>query len=318
MLKRRGFTLIELLVVIAIIAILIALLVPAVQKVREAAARTQTNNNLKQCALGCHSFHDTYRKFAPAYDVGGMYTGAGNQQTFWFHLLPYVEADNLYKNPAGLNSSPPTAIVPPYNAPSDPYNADQAGKVNFGANVRVFAFQTINANNGTGTAGPNSLTSAVTVPSSGSVISGLTMGRLTSMDGTSNTIMMVTKYSDCQGSSGTTGAYTKIQTHPGVVGGGFALGGLHNTAAQRAYGTSPFTYMFQITPRNDADGGTATGSCCNYQAYYYGHAFGSGGLSSALCDGSVKNISPTMTPTTFQRATCPGDGQVLDSTWSEN
>src|SRR5437867_11076325 len=93
---RRAFTLIELLVVIAIIAILIALLVPAVQKVREAAARAQCENNLKQIALACHNLNDTYKKLPPA--LGAFPAGSANKGTVFYYLLPYIEQDTLFKN----------------------------------------------------------------------------------------------------------------------------------------------------------------------------------------------------------------------------
>ncbi|MBX9681227.1 MAG: DUF1559 domain-containing protein [Gemmataceae bacterium] len=97
---RRGFTLIELLVVIAIIAVLIALLVPAVQKVREAAARSQCQNNLKQIGLAMHGFHDTYKKLPPAAWNNNASIGNNDENNVgpnWaVMILPYVEQGPLY------------------------------------------------------------------------------------------------------------------------------------------------------------------------------------------------------------------------------
>jgi len=128
--QSKGFTLIELLVVIAIIAILIALLVPAVQKVREAAARTQCVNNLKNLGLAVHSYHDANKRIpqnatAISYNWAGDSVRAGNTTWTWIaRILPYIEQGPLastYKIPDGtlLNAQPGlTAIIPVLLCPS--------------------------------------------------------------------------------------------------------------------------------------------------------------------------------------------------------
>ena len=152
--RQRAFTLIELLAVIAIIGVLIGLLVPAVQKVRDAAARTQCLNNLKQLGLAIHAFHDAERTIpvnrygdynAPS-AFGGPYYSSSSW-SFLAVLLPYVEQANLFRaggiadsirtargvHPGGAagtptlqNSSATSGVIPVYLCPSD--QASSVGK----------------------------------------------------------------------------------------------------------------------------------------------------------------------------------------------
>lgn len=202
--KRLGFTLIELLVVIAIIAILIALLVPAVQKVREAAARTQCANHLKQLGLACHSYHDQLKELPYARSGGGQ-----NRHTWAVLILPFIDQNPLYtmwKNPItgvsvtdGFNNMTSAqmqpareAVVPVYWCPSRgtaprliDFDGPGTGTV-LGAGGDYAGCMGDGSNDGTYQVG------MIPIVVSGSHLRGVKLAWVT--DGTSNTLMIGEKH----------------------------------------------------------------------------------------------------------------------------
>jgi prepilin-type N-terminal cleavage/methylation domain-containing protein len=339
--RWRGFTLIELLVVIAIIAILIGLLVPAVQKVRLAAARIQSANNLKQMCIASHNCADTYYGVLPpctgAYPVTANGTDwtqpylPSHYGTQFYFLMPFIEQDNIFKDPQ-INGTEPggpgvhqsntwwdSKSVKTYQAPGDPTlpssgqtwccgdDGTGRGAVSYAANWHVFR----------GGWGEDWQVGGVTRFPAGI------------QDGTSNTIFFAERYAVCGDPNGAHGSV--YQEHC------WQEDGQESGPVSAAYNgswTNAAPSFWVHLPGEGGGGGTPGVTWQSIPNYPWSYAqlpqiaptqkqcdparvqaFNTSGIMVGLGDASVRAVSAAISQPTWGRAIDPADGGVLGSDW---
>jgi prepilin-type N-terminal cleavage/methylation domain-containing protein len=283
--RRRAFTLIELLVVIAIIAVLIGLLVPAVQKVRDSAARTQSQNNLKQLMLAVHNFHSTYKKLPI---TGGDFPQYGDgmiEGTIFFQLFPFIEQNPLMKKSYRPQQVINTGWGWSYTIPGGYFAYNVSGQLPL----------LINPNDPSGVDGAAApcsyMPNSQTFNYSGGL---LTLNKI--KDGTSNTVGFVECYWNC----------SQYYTQPGW-GWGYNISRTNdwNLSYQGAsyYPSQWSTGTFQVAP--DPKNCDTSLPQTPFEA-----------LNLALMDGSVRSVAPGISIPSWVAVHTPNSGDVPGNDWN--
>jgi len=302
---RRAFTLIELLVVIAIIAILIGLLLPAVQKVREAAARLQCGNNLKQMGIAIHNYASSYNNALPPAMAG--WTQASNNGgypggPFHWQLMPFVEQGNILQtlsnggiyyawgSSGAVNGQTTSTAVKIFRCPSDPTPSSDGARANNAGGWPVTSYfrNYLMFDMGGGYQPPPATNGYYFT------LSQYNIGNIP--DGTSNTIAVVERYADLNPNVYSGSEYSGLYTHHGQD-------RFHWGYAQWApvYGQwSTGVPQIGQRPANSA--------------YYLPNSAHST-EQVLLMDGSTRGVSAAVSQSTWGSALNPADGNVLGPNW---